>query len=82
MARGTPVIAINSGGPVESVKDGKSGFLLDKDPKNWSQVMEKLKSEEKLRQSIKKFAAEYACKEFSLKFMGDQLAKELSTLLS
>ena len=80
MARGTPVVANRSGGPIESVKDGKSGFLLDKDPENWSRVMLKLINDPKSRSEMKKFAKDYACNEFSLKYMGELLDKGLKGL--
>jgi alpha-1,3/alpha-1,6-mannosyltransferase len=32
----TPVIAINSGGPLESISHEKTGFLLEKDPAKWA----------------------------------------------
>jgi alpha-1,3/alpha-1,6-mannosyltransferase len=78
MARGTPVVASNSGGPTESVRHLKSGFLLDKDPGNWTRVMNRIKDNEMERNEISRFAKEYACREFSLKFMGEKLAKEIS----
>ena len=36
----TPVIACNSGGPLESVENNKTGFLLNSDDiKSWAQKM-------------------------------------------
>jgi len=37
-----PVIACNSGGPVETVKDGETGFLCNPTPEEFSLAMAKL----------------------------------------
>uniref|UniRef100_A0A6B2L685 Alpha-1,3/1,6-mannosyltransferase ALG2 n=1 Tax=Arcella intermedia TaxID=1963864 RepID=A0A6B2L685_9EUKA len=37
----TAVIACNSGGPLETVEDGKTGYLVEPIPENWSRVMKK-----------------------------------------
>lgn len=34
-----PVIACNSGGPKESVLDGRTGFLLEPDAEQWAEKM-------------------------------------------
>jgi alpha-1,3/alpha-1,6-mannosyltransferase len=41
MASGCPVIACNSGGPTESVIDGKTGYLCDPNPAAFSAAMAK-----------------------------------------
>ena len=42
MAAHKPVIACNSGGPVETIKDGETGFLCDPTPQKFSLAMAKL----------------------------------------
>ncbi len=42
MASSRPVIACNSGGPVESVPDGKAGFLCEPVPAAWAEALEAL----------------------------------------
>lgn len=42
MGASRPVVACNSGGPVESVPDGKGGFLCDPTPSAWAHAMEAL----------------------------------------
>ena len=41
MIQGVPVIAINNGGPKETVSHGNTGYLLENDPKTWFQHMAK-----------------------------------------
>lgn len=38
----TPVIAVNSGGPTESVRDGETGFLCPQEAKEFAHRMWKL----------------------------------------
>jgi alpha-1,3/alpha-1,6-mannosyltransferase len=45
----TPVVAINSGGPLESIADGKTGFLLEKDPRKWAAVFKRIENEPGLK---------------------------------
>ncbi|TIA90544.1 hypothetical protein E3P99_01533 [Wallemia hederae] len=42
MACGKIVMATNTGGPVESIKDGETGYLIPSDPLKWSQRMKVL----------------------------------------
>ncbi|KAF7457433.1 Alpha-1,3/1,6-mannosyltransferase ALG2 [Cryptosporidium felis] len=42
MAVGTSVIACNSGGPMESIINAKTGFLCDPDPKDFADKMKEL----------------------------------------
>uniref|UniRef100_T1JBD5 BIG2 domain-containing protein n=1 Tax=Strigamia maritima TaxID=126957 RepID=T1JBD5_STRMM len=42
MAMGRPVIAVNSGGPTETIENTKTGFLCDSNPKSFADAMETL----------------------------------------
>jgi alpha-1,3/alpha-1,6-mannosyltransferase len=44
MSLGLPVIAVNSGGPTESVAHYKTGFLCNQDPAEFAQAMWELSS--------------------------------------
>ena len=35
---GTPVLAVNSGGPLETIDHGVTGWLVDGQPNAWSEV--------------------------------------------
>ncbi|CEG48614.1 alpha- [Plasmopara halstedii] len=41
MACGTPVIAVSSGGPLESIADGETGFLCEQKPEAFAEIMAK-----------------------------------------
>ena len=81
MARGTPVIAINSGGPTESVKHRDTGFLLEKNPEAWVECMELLKNNSKLREKMGIAAKHHANLEFSLPSLSKNLESSLSLLV-
>ena len=36
---GTPVLAVNSGGPLETIEHGVTGWLVDGQPNAWSEVI-------------------------------------------
>jgi alpha-1,3/alpha-1,6-mannosyltransferase len=42
MMNGVPVIAVNNGGPKESILDGKTGFLVDDNPEAFADAMKKI----------------------------------------
>lgn len=42
MSLGCPVVAANSGGPLETVADGKTGFLVDPSPIAFARAIEKI----------------------------------------
>ena len=42
MASGRPVVAVNNGGPTESVQDGATGFLRDPTPAAFAGAMKLL----------------------------------------
>lgn len=68
MACGTPVIAVNSGGPLESIVDGETGFLCESSPEAFAAAMAKLCGE-----SNRARAADIGAK-------GKQRARELFSL--
>eukprot|EP00439_Symbiodinium_sp_Y106_P078643 s1569_g17.t1 len=37
-----PVVAVNTGGPLESIVDGETGFLRAQEPEAWAEPVEKL----------------------------------------
>ena len=62
-----PVIAINSGGPLETVVDGKTGFLCDPTPERFSECMEKFIVDRSLHERIGSAGREHVLTKFSFK---------------
>ncbi|KAL1803369.1 hypothetical protein ACET3Z_032016 [Daucus carota] len=73
MAAQKPVIACNSGGPVETIKDGITGFLCDPNPEAFSFAMSKFITEAQLAESMGKEARRHVEESFSTKIFGQNL---------
>lgn len=68
-----PVIAVNSGGPLESVADGETGFLCEPTAEAFSQAMERLVREPQLRRDMGQAGRRRVQDKFSLQAFSDQL---------
>ncbi|KAK1056119.1 Alpha-1,3-mannosyltransferase-like protein [Friedmanniomyces endolithicus] len=83
MLAGVPVLATNSGGPLETIYDGRTGFLRSPDSVElWTDVMRKTlipSSESALREMGQK-GKERVLAEFSQTKMVDALDKEIQAL--
>ncbi|PWY65806.1 alpha-1,2-mannosyltransferase [Aspergillus eucalypticola CBS 122712] len=84
MRAGVPVLASNTGGPLETIVEGETGWLRDaKVDADWTAVMDKvlygMKQEELDRMSVA--AKERVEKEFSLTAMGEKLEQEIEEML-
>ena len=73
MAAQKPVIACNSGGPVETIKDGITGFLCDPNPEAFSFAMSKFITDAQLAESMGKEARRHVEESFSTKIFGQNL---------
>ncbi|KAI7752005.1 hypothetical protein M8C21_029937, partial [Ambrosia artemisiifolia] len=73
MAAHKPVIACNSGGPVESVKDGETGFLCDPSPQSFSLAMAKFLNDPSLAEKMGSKARAHVATSFSTKTFGNKL---------
>ena len=52
MCMGRPVIAVASGGPLETVAHGDSGFLCEPEPQAFAEAMQKFAADLRLAQSM------------------------------
>ncbi|KAI9032286.1 alpha-1,3/1,6-mannosyltransferase ALG2 [Hyaloraphidium curvatum] len=78
-----PVVAVNSGGPVESVADGETGFLCDPTPEAFAGALEQLADmSEQERESFGNRGRERVVKRFSVSAMVDKLDRILSKLVN
>lgn len=60
MAFGKPVIAVNRGGPLETVRHGETGYLLEPDLKSFSSTMETLADNQELVRRMGHAGRQYA----------------------
>ncbi|KAJ5697485.1 hypothetical protein N7488_011169 [Penicillium malachiteum] len=84
MQAGLPVLASNTGGPLETIVEGETGWLRDAHADDeWTAVMDKVLYGLTPQQVAKMALAgkERAQREFSLTAMGDRLEDEISTML-
>ncbi|VVA26224.1 PREDICTED: alpha-1 [Prunus dulcis] len=77
MAAHKPVIACNSGGPVETVKDGVTGFLCEGNPREFSLAMAKLIQDPQMAQRMGTEARKHVTESFSTKIFGQNLNQYL-----
>ncbi|KAF9587724.1 hypothetical protein IFM89_004701, partial [Coptis chinensis] len=77
MAAQKPVIACNSGGPVETVKDGVTGFLCDPTPQDFSLAMAKLIKDPSVVDKMGREARQHVSESFSTKVFGQRLNQYL-----
>lgn len=77
MARSSPVVAHNSGGPLETVVDQETGYLLPKSESQWSEVILSLMSDQELRFKLGAQARNHIIRNFSLETMENKLGELL-----
>ncbi|XP_056141967.1 alpha-1,3/1,6-mannosyltransferase ALG2 isoform X2 [Lampris incognitus] len=68
-----PVVAVNSGGPLESVEDAETGFLREPTAEAFSGAMERLVGEPRLRRDMGEAGRRRVLNKFSLQAFSDQL---------
>lgn len=81
MASGTPVIATTVSGHRETVKDGKTGFLVDFDPEQIAKTLTLLITNRELAKKIGKKARAYTASEWSWQKRLDELELLLKDFL-
>ncbi|XP_009769704.1 uncharacterized protein [Nicotiana sylvestris] len=77
MAAYKPVIACNSGGPVESVRHGVTGFLCDPSPREFSLAMANLIQDPHMAEKMGQDSHEHVTRSFSTKIFGQHLNRYL-----
>ena len=78
---GKPVIATNTGGPLETVSDNKTGFLVSPNADEFADKMKKLVSNSNLQQSLGKAARIRVINYFSFNAFEEKLNKVLDSLV-
>lgn len=77
MLLGRPVLACNTGGPLETVIDQQTGFLCDAEPQAFAQRMLDLAKDRSLARELGVSAAEHVKRNFSF----DGFAKKLDDVV-
>jgi len=81
MLAGVPVLAANTGGPLETVVDGKTGWLCPPDKvESWTAVMDKVLH--KLSQAELKKIGSAGTKRVKKEFSDVKMAERLDTIIS
>nr|XP_048321395.1 alpha-1,3/1,6-mannosyltransferase ALG2-like isoform X2 [Ziziphus jujuba var. spinosa]XP_048321396.1 alpha-1,3/1,6-mannosyltransferase ALG2-like isoform X2 [Ziziphus jujuba var. spinosa] len=73
MAAQKPVVACISGGPVETIKNGVTGYLCDPTPREFSSAMAKFIQDPKLAERMGMEARRHVTESFSTKIFGQRL---------
>ena len=76
---GVPVVAANSGGPLESVPDGRCGFLREPKPAAFAEAISRIVLDPQLQQQMGREARTNA-ERFSFRAFGDQLFAAVESL--
>ncbi|KAH0920406.1 hypothetical protein HID58_028066 [Brassica napus] len=82
MAAYKPVIACNSGGPVETVKSGATGYLCEPSPEDFSSAMAKFVEDPELARRMGSEARKHVVESFSAKTFGEKLNQYLVDVVS
>ncbi|KAL2800557.1 glycosyltransferase [Aspergillus keveii] len=85
MRAGIPVLASNTGGPLETIVEGETGWLRDAtDDAQWTAVLDKVlyQLSEKELKRMSELARKRVESEFSLRAMGEKLEEEIGDMLS
>lgn len=77
MAAYKPVIACNSGGPVETVKHGVTGFLCDPSPREFASAMSNFIQDPHMSEKMGQDAHQHVAESFSTKIFGQHLNRYL-----
>lgn len=77
MAAHKPVIACNSGGPVETIRNGVTGFLSDPNPEEFSLAMAKFIQDPQMAERMGEEAQKHVSESFSTKIFGQRLNRFL-----
>ncbi|XP_038048588.1 alpha-1,3/1,6-mannosyltransferase ALG2-like [Patiria miniata] len=68
-----PVVAVNSGGPLETVVDGKTGFLREPDAESFAEAMREFVTKKDLTKIFGKAGRARVVSSFSFKAFGNKL---------
>ena len=68
-----PVIAVNSGGPLETVLHGETGFLCNPDAESFAEAMKKFVSDSSLTENLGTIGQKHVLQKFSFEVFAEKL---------
>ncbi|CAN1794625.1 Alpha-1,3/1,6-mannosyltransferase ALG2 [Linum perenne] len=80
MAAHKPVIACNSGGPVETIRDGVTGFLCEPIPQDFSSAMAKFLEDPQVAKHMGAEARKHVADSFSTRIFGQRLNQYVTSI--
>jgi alpha-1,3/alpha-1,6-mannosyltransferase len=82
MAAGRPVIAVNSGGPLETVRHGETGFLCGPTPEAFADALAQLLTNRKAAARMGQAGREHVATHFSRTTFGSRLEAMLASVMT
>lgn len=77
MASGTPVVAVREAGPIETVVDGETGYLRDRDAQQLGDAVLRLLDDDALRERMGRAAREHVLRNFTWERSVEELQGQL-----
>jgi glycosyltransferase involved in cell wall biosynthesis len=81
MACGTPVIAVNEGGPREAVVNNETGILTERDEARFAEAVTLILTEEKRRQQMSQRCLDVVRERWTLDRAGERLVGHLENAI-
>ncbi|XP_053203393.1 alpha-1,3/1,6-mannosyltransferase ALG2-like [Panonychus citri] len=81
MYMGRPVIACNSGGPLETVRDGETGYLCRPEASHFAEKMYNFVTDKSLSREMGREGREHVKKNFSIQRFDEQIASVINKLV-
>jgi len=82
MACGTPVIGVKEGGIRETIVDGETGLLINRDEDQCAQAIEKLLRDDNLSKELGRKGREYVCQKWNWEKCTEQLEENFKRILA
>ena len=77
-----PVVAVNTGGPLESIADGETGFLRPQEPEQWAEAVGSLLTDSARQKSMGEAGRWRATSMFSLESFARILDQQIRSLVA
>jgi glycosyltransferase involved in cell wall biosynthesis len=82
MACGTPVVGVNEGGVAESIIDGHTGLLVDRDPRRFAAAISRLITDSELSHRLGSNGRQHVLRQWTWEHAVAALERSLESLVS